>query len=170
MEVIIESTQEAASLLAAKMIAALVHSKPTAVLGLATGSTPLGLYRELARMHRDEGLDFSQVTSFNLDEYVGLGPSHPASYHHFMRENFFQHINLPAQNTHIPDGLSTDIPQTCEEYESTCRFWALAATATSDSTNRLHPLLPEHASKLSPHAPAPTTHPSSAPGRRSRST
>ncbi len=121
MEVIIESTQEAASLLAAKMIAALVHSKPTAVLGLATGSTPLGLYRELARMHRDEGLDFSQVTSFNLDEYVGLGPSHAASYHHFMRENFFQHINLPAQNTHIPDGLSTDIPQTCEEYESSIR-------------------------------------------------
>lgn len=121
MEVIIESTQEAASLLAAKMIAGLVRSKPTAVLGLATGSTPLGLYRELARMHREEGLDFSKVTTFNLDEYVGLGPSHTASYHHFMQENLFKHVNIPAQNSHIPNGLSKDIPETCDAYELSIR-------------------------------------------------
>ena len=121
MEVIIQSSQEAASLLAAKMIAGLVRRKPSAVLGLATGSTPLGLYRELARMHREEGLDFQKVTTFNLDEYVGLAPGHPASYHHFMRENLFRHINVAPENTHIPDGLSCDIPATCEAYEASIR-------------------------------------------------
>ena len=117
MEVIIESTQEAASLLAAKMIAALVHSKPTAVLGLATGSTPLGLYRELARMHRDEGLDFSQVTSFNLDEYVGLPGTHDQSYRYFMRENLFRHINIDPTRTHVPDGTAADLHAECRSYE-----------------------------------------------------
>ncbi|MFM8982970.1 MAG: hypothetical protein ACKOLA_08700 [Spartobacteria bacterium] len=65
------------------MVARLIREKPNAVLGLATGSTPVLLYRELVRMHREEGLDFSRVTSFNLDEYLGLAPSHPQSYHHF---------------------------------------------------------------------------------------
>jgi glucosamine-6-phosphate deaminase len=74
---------------AAALVADVLNTKPNAVLGMATGSTPLGLYQELVRMHREEGLDFSQVTTFNLDEYVGLGPKHEQSYHHFMHDNFF---------------------------------------------------------------------------------
>jgi len=84
MEIIIESSAEAAGIVAARVIAKLVKSKPDCVLGLATGSTPLGTYRELVRMHCEEGLDFSRVTTFNLDEYVCLPPSHPQSYHAFM--------------------------------------------------------------------------------------
>lgn len=121
MEVIIQPSPEAASVLAAKFIAREIRAKPNAVLGLATGSTPLGLYRELIRMHREEGLDFSGVRSFNLDEYVGLGPEHAASYRVFMRENLFDHINIRPENTHIPDGLSTDVPRHCQAYEEAIR-------------------------------------------------
>jgi glucosamine-6-phosphate deaminase len=121
MEVIIESSAECASVLAARMVARLVRSKPAAVLGLATGSTPLALYRELIRMHREEGLDFSRVTTFNLDEYVGLGAGHPASYHHFMRENLFSAINVLPENTHIPDGRAADVRLECERYEEKIR-------------------------------------------------
>lgn len=110
MEVIIQPSQEAASLLAAKMIASLVRRKPAAVLGLATGSTPLGLYRELARMHREEGLDFQRATTFNLDEYVGLAPGHPASYHHFMRENLFRHINVAPETLTFPTAFLATFP------------------------------------------------------------
>ena len=75
------------------------------------------MYRELIRMHREEGLDFSQVTTFNLDEYVGLSPEHPQSYHHFMWSEFFQHINIRPERAHIPDGMSQDIPASCAAYE-----------------------------------------------------
>jgi glucosamine-6-phosphate deaminase len=121
MEVILQTSAEEASRLAAKFVAREIRSKPDAVLGLATGSTPLALYRELIRMHREEGLDFSRVRSFNLDEYLGLGPEHPASYRAFMRENLFQHINIRAENTHIPDGLAGDVPRHCEAYEEAIR-------------------------------------------------
>jgi glucosamine-6-phosphate deaminase len=103
--------------MAAKTIAALVRRNPRAVLGLATGSTPLALYGELARMHREDGLDFSSVTTFNLDEYVGLSPGHPASYHAFMQDHLFRHINVKPSNIHIPDGLAEDIPAACAAYE-----------------------------------------------------
>lgn len=118
MEVIIQPSQEEASRHAALVIARLLREKPNAVLGLATGSTPLALYKELIRLHREDGLDFSKVTTFNLDEYVGLAADHPASYHHFMWENFFQHVNVRRENIHIPDGLAKDIPATCREYEA----------------------------------------------------
>lgn len=121
MEVIIQKNAEAASLIAARIVARLVREKPNAVLGLATGSTPLGLYRELARMHRDEGLDFSAVTTFNLDEYVGLDPSHPASYNAFMHENLFDHINIAGSSIHIPDGMTRDIPAHCRAYEQSIK-------------------------------------------------
>jgi len=119
MEVIIQPDAHSASKLAARYIARLLRSKPNAVLGLATGSTPLMLYAELARLHSEEGLDFSRARSFNLDEYVGLGPNHPASYHHFMRENFFRHINMQPENCRIPDGtvMGEDIIRECEKYE-----------------------------------------------------
>jgi len=117
MEIIISPDTAAASREAANFVAATIRNKPGAVLGLATGSTPVPLYRELIRMHREEGLDFSGCTSFNLDEYVGLGADHPASYRRFMQENFFSSINLPAGRIYIPDGLAPDIPAHCAAYE-----------------------------------------------------
>jgi glucosamine-6-phosphate deaminase len=117
MEVIICKTYEAMSRAAAEAVAEVMNAKPDAVLGLATGSTPLALYKELARMHKEEGLDFSQVTTFNLDEYVGLKQNHEQSYHYFMRENFFKHVNIPAQNIHIPSGTTSNYKAFCEWYE-----------------------------------------------------
>ncbi len=113
MEIIIQPTPEAASTIAARIVARLLREKPNAVIGLATGSTPLLLYREIIRMK----LDFSRVTTFNLDEYVGLPAEHTQSYHHFMWENFFQHINIPKNQVHIPDGMAKDIPGFCRHYE-----------------------------------------------------
>ena len=116
MEIIVRESYEEMSKAAARVVAKTLNAKPNAVLGLATGSTPLGLYEELVRMHRDEGLDFSQVTTFNLDEYVGLTQDHPQSYHYFMHENLFKHINIPKQNVHIPSG-------TTDNYEAFCRWY-----------------------------------------------
>lgn len=121
MEVVIRNDAEEASRLAAGFIARAIRRKPDAVLGLATGSTPLGLYRELIRLHREEGLDFARVTTFNLDEYVGLSPDHPASYNTFMHENLFNHVNVPETQIHIPDGLAEDIPGHCTAYEDAIR-------------------------------------------------
>ena len=117
MEVIIKEDAEQASVIAARIVARLVREKPTAVLGLATGSTPARLYRELVRMHREEGLDFGRVTTFNLDEYVGLDARHPGSYRYFMHENLFAHINIPPGNIHIPDGTVADVMTHCQDYE-----------------------------------------------------
>lgn len=103
---------------AAKRVAAMVRKKPDCVLGLATGSTPVGLYKELIRMHKEEGLDFSKVTTFNLDEYVGLPPEHDQSYHYFMWENLFKHINIDPRNVHIPQGMAEDVDRFCEWYEN----------------------------------------------------
>jgi glucosamine-6-phosphate deaminase len=113
MEIIIEQTREEAADVAARIIAKLLHEKPGAVLGLATGSTPLPLYQKLIAM----GLDWSNVTTFNLDEYIGLPREHPQTYHSFMWENLFRHVNIDAKNVHIPDGNTTDIPAHCSEYE-----------------------------------------------------
>ncbi len=117
MEIIIQATPEAATDVAARIIARLLRDKPNAVLGLATGSTPLLLYRTLIAMD----LDWSQVTTFNLDEYIGLPREHPQSYHSFMWENLFQHVNIASQNVHIPDGNAKDIPQFCTGYEEQIR-------------------------------------------------
>lgn len=118
MEVILQENANEASKLAARMVARLIKSKPTCVLGLATGSTPLGLYKELIRMHKEDGLDFGGVTTFNLDEYVGIDGTHPASYRLFMEENLFSGLNIPASQIHIPDGTTRDIPAHCEAYEA----------------------------------------------------
>ncbi len=117
MRVVIHSTAEAAGLAAADMIARRVRQRPRTVLGLATGSTPLVVYRELARRHREDGLDFSQVTTFNLDEYVGLPGTHPQSYRYFMEEHLFRHINVRPERTHVPDGRALDFDRHCESYE-----------------------------------------------------
>jgi glucosamine-6-phosphate deaminase len=117
MEIVIQPTPQAASITGARVIANIIKQKPNAVLGLATGSTPLFLYKELIRLHKEEGLDFSHVTTFNLDEYIGLSPEHPASYHYFMQENFFRHVNVKPDRIFIPDGQAKDIPLFCKQYE-----------------------------------------------------
>jgi glucosamine-6-phosphate deaminase len=117
MEIIIQPTAEAATAVAARLIARLLREKPNAVLGLATGSTPLGLYRQLIAMK----LDWRRVTTFNLDEYVGLPRDHAQSYHTFMWENLFRHVNIAKKNVHIPDGNARDIPKFCAEYERRIR-------------------------------------------------
>jgi glucosamine-6-phosphate deaminase len=121
MRVIVERDADAVSRMAAAFVARLVRRRPTCVLGLATGSTPLGTYRELIRLHREEGLDFSRVVTFNLDEYVGLAASHPQSYRYFMQRNFFDEINIDVRNTHVPDGRALDFEAYCEQYERMIR-------------------------------------------------
>jgi len=118
MEVIIISTYEDASRLAGGMIAQQVMRKPNSVLGLATGATPVGTYKELIRRHREEGLDLSNVVTFNLDEYVGLPPSHPQSYRYFMDQNFFNHVNIPKANIHVPYGHTDSVLDFCIWYEN----------------------------------------------------
>jgi glucosamine-6-phosphate deaminase len=117
MEIIIQSNAEAATAVATRIVAGVLRAKPNAVLGLATGSTPLLLYRALAEMK----LDWRKVTTFNLDEYVGLPPSHEQSYHSFMWENLFRHVNIARKNVHIPDGAAKDIPRFCARYEERIR-------------------------------------------------
>ncbi|MDZ7291956.1 MAG: glucosamine-6-phosphate deaminase [candidate division KSB1 bacterium] len=113
----IKENYEEMSKAGARIVAELVRKKPNCVLGFATGSTPLGMYKELIRMHKNEGLDFSKVTTFNLDEYVGLPPEHDQSYHYFMWENLFKHINVDRRFVHIPMGMADDIEAHCEWYE-----------------------------------------------------
>jgi glucosamine-6-phosphate deaminase len=120
-EVIIASTALEASAEGARITGALVRAKPGAVLGLATGSTPLAFYRELVEMHTRNGLDFSHVTTFNLDEYVGLAPDDPQSYAWFMREQFFSKVNVAPGRAHLPDGMARDIPAHCAAYEAAIR-------------------------------------------------
>jgi glucosamine-6-phosphate deaminase len=117
MEVVIKPDYEEMSKTAAQIVAEVLNTKPNAVLGMATGSTPLGLYQELVRLHREEQLDLSRVTTFNLDEYVGLPVNHPQSYHYFMHEHFFQHVNIPRHNINIPSGTTSNYPAFCEWYE-----------------------------------------------------
>jgi glucosamine-6-phosphate deaminase len=120
-EVIIQPTAEAASQIAARLVARQVRAKPDSVLGLATGRTPLMLYELLGNMHRGSGLDFSKVTTFNLDEYVGLDRRHPASYHRYMEEKFFAQVNVPRERAHLPDGLARAVPAHCDAYEQAIR-------------------------------------------------
>ena len=94
-----------------------------AVLGLATGSTPIGIYRELIRLHREGGLSFAKVVTFNLDEYLGLPGDHPESYRAFMQRELFAHVDIPAENIHIPDGMisAADLEAHCAAYEEAIR-------------------------------------------------
>lgn len=117
MRVEVVENYDVLSLRAAEHVAGLIKSKPKAVIGFATGSTPLGLYRQLIRMHRDEGLDFSGLTTFNLDEYIGLAPEHEQSYNYFMWDELFGSINVNPELVNIPLGTVDDIEQYCQEYE-----------------------------------------------------
>ena len=109
--------------LAADQFAAVIAAKPACVIGLATGSTPLPLYRELiARAKRGE-IDFSRVRTANLDEYKGLAPDHPQSYRRFMQENLFDHVAVKPENTMVPDGLAEDVDAMCAAYEEKIEEW-----------------------------------------------
>ena len=109
--------------LAADQFAAVIAAKPASVIGLATGSTPLPLYRELiARAKRGE-IDFSRVRTANLDEYKGLAPDHPQSYRRFMQENLFDHVAVKPENTMVPDGLAEDVDAMCAAYEEKIEEW-----------------------------------------------
>jgi glucosamine-6-phosphate deaminase len=118
MEVIVKDTYEEMSREAAQIVAQTIRAKPNLVLGLATGDTILGLYNELIRLHQEEGLDFAKVTTFNLDEYLGLPPNHEQSYAYFMQHNLFQHINVRPDKIYVPSGLAVDVRSYCDWYES----------------------------------------------------
>lgn len=101
---------------AANIISAHVLLQPSCTLGLATGSTPLGIYRQLIRQYEAGDLSLEETRCVNLDEYLGLGPTHPQSYRYFMQKNFFDHININPENTHVPDGLCPDADAECARY------------------------------------------------------
>jgi len=117
---------------AAQLVVDVLNTKPNAVLGMATGSTPLGLYQELVRLYKAGQVDFSRVTTFNLDEYVGLPANHPQSYHYFMHEHFFQHVNIPRHNINIPSGTTSNYPAFCLWYEQRRRLAHLVVVSLDD--------------------------------------
>lgn len=121
MRVIIETDADAAARLAARWIANTVCDKQDAVLGLATGGTPVRCYEYLIQWYREGKLSFAGVRTFNLDEYVGLVPDHPESYHRFMREHLFDHVDLKPENTRVPDGMASDLESACRAYEEAIR-------------------------------------------------
>ena len=117
MEVIIQTNQEAAAELVARILARELRANPNLVLGLATGKTMECVYRHLVLLHKDGNLDFSLCRTFNLDEYVGLFPSDPNSYRHYMEHHLFRHVNVDRRNTYLPNGLATDLEEECRRYE-----------------------------------------------------
>ena len=121
MKIIIADSYEDMSRRAAKLFAAQLTLKPASVLGLATGSTPVGLYDELARLCAKGDLDFSRARTVNLDEYVGLAASHPQSYRYFMDGHLFRRVNVPAKSTHLPDGTASDLDAECSRYDRLIR-------------------------------------------------
>lgn len=126
MRVIIRDNYEDCSRWAANYVAYKIKAfRPTAkkpfILGLPTGSSPLGMYQELIKLYQAGKISFEHVVTFNMDEYIGLKPNHPQSYHYFMEENFFKHINIPRANIHIPNGMTKDYVQECQAYEETIK-------------------------------------------------
>lgn len=117
MRVIVAKDYKEASALAADIIEKVVREKPDCTLGLATGSSPVGMYQELARRCREEGLDFSAVHSVNLDEYVGLEPTHDQSYRYFMNDNLFDHINIDKANTYVAKGVG-DVEENLAQFNA----------------------------------------------------
>ena len=126
MRVIIKKDYDDCSLWAANYVAYKIKAfRPTKdkpfVLGLPTGSTPLGMYRLLIEMVKEGKLSFANVVTFNMDEYIGLPPAHPQSYHYFMEENFFKHIDIRPENVNLLNGMTRDFGRECAEYEEKIR-------------------------------------------------
>ncbi|MBM4033394.1 MAG: glucosamine-6-phosphate deaminase [Planctomycetes bacterium] len=118
MRVIVVKSPEEMGREAGAIVAAGMRAKPHYVLGLATGSTPIPLYRELIRLNKEEDLDFSTTVSFNLDEYIGISPTHDQSYRYFMDHELFNHVSIVKANTHVPDGMTDDVDTHCMVYEA----------------------------------------------------
>jgi glucosamine-6-phosphate deaminase len=116
-ELIIVNDYDEMSLKAANIIAELIKKNPNAKLGLATGSTPIGTYNELIKKNKNKEISFKNITTFNLDEYIGLAKNHPQSYYTFMYENLFKHIDINIENTHLPKGEG-DSKLNVENYEN----------------------------------------------------
>ena len=128
MRVIIKNNAADCSAWVAGYIAySIKKAKPTAkkpfVLGLPTGSTPLGVYKELIKLYQNKKISFEHVVTFNMDEYIGLSPDDKNSYHHFMYENFFNYININPKNIHILNGLTKDYAKECEDYENAIKAY-----------------------------------------------
>jgi glucosamine-6-phosphate deaminase len=115
--IVIAKDYEDMSARAARIVAGQIYLKPNSVLGMATGSTPLSMYKELIRVHREVGLDFSEIVTFNLDEYLGLPKEDEQSYNYYMFQQFFNHINIKKEHIHIPDGMMKDVEQECKQYD-----------------------------------------------------
>ena len=118
MEIVVCKTKEEASRKAAEMITAAVAKNPKTVLGLATGSTPVLMYNEMAKAVKAKKVSYKQVKSWNLDEYVGLAGTHDQSYRYFMNKNLFEKIDIKIQNTHVLNGLAKDFAKECASYEA----------------------------------------------------
>ena len=117
MRIYVTEDYNAMSRRVANILSAQVIMKPDCVLGLATGSTPVGAYQQLVEWYRKGDIDFSQVRSINLDEYVGLAPTHDQSYRYFMQSNLFDHVNIAPDNTNVPNGLAADPAEECRRYD-----------------------------------------------------
>lgn len=117
MKIITMQNYQELSLKAADLVTAVVKANARAVIGLATGSTPEGMYKELIKRFKKGRLDFAQVVFFNVDEYLGLSPEHKQSYHYYMRTKFFDYINVRPENVHIPAGCCKDLERECEDYD-----------------------------------------------------
>ncbi|WP_195987011.1 glucosamine-6-phosphate deaminase [Clostridium sp. D53t1_180928_C8] len=111
------NSYEELSKVAASEFSKVIKEKPDAILGLATGGSPIGMYKELIKMYENKELDFSKITTVNLDEYIGLNPEHSQSYRYFMNDNLFNHININLANTFVPNGLAKDLEVECKEYD-----------------------------------------------------
>ena len=118
MRLIVTKTYDEMSKVAANEMANSIKENPEIVLGLATGGTPVEMYKNLIKMYNDGELDFSKVTSINLDEYVGLSGEHDQSYRYFMNKNLFNHINIDKSKTFVPNGLAEDIEEECKSYDA----------------------------------------------------
>ncbi len=127
MEIIVCKSYEEMSEKGAEIIAAVMKKKPDTVLGLATGSTPVGMYRRLAEKNAAGEIDFSKVVTYNLDEYYPISPENDQSYRYFMNKNLFDHINIDKKNTHVPDGTAADPEASCRAYDE-----AYATTGGAD--------------------------------------
>jgi len=121
MEVRVFETAEEMGGAGARLFAERIKAKPNIVLGLATGGTPVKMYALLMQMYQKREVDFSRVVTFNLDEYVGLPPHHDQSYRYFMDTNLFNKINIPRKNTHLPNGMASDLHEMCAAYEAAIR-------------------------------------------------
>jgi glucosamine-6-phosphate deaminase len=117
MRIIVVNNYEEMSKKAAAMVASQITLKPNSILGLATGDTPFGMYEELVRMYKEKQLDFSEVKSFNLDEYFGLDKNNNQSYYYFMMKNLFNHVNIKKENTNIPNGMTENTEEECKNYD-----------------------------------------------------